>query len=108
MSGKESTYIDDIANSKLLLYYADFTESSYDYIPSAQRCPAEREEIIENHEREPADKQTASLHGCARIDAQHRKGCSPLYGAARRIRMTVWTGIQAPQDALRGSSRYPV
>ena len=84
MSGKESTYINDIANSKLLLYFADFTESSYDYIPSAQRCPAEREEIIENHEREPADKQTASLHGCARIDAQHRKGCSPLYGAARR------------------------
>ena len=84
MKGKVSTYINDITNSKLLLYFADFTESSYNYIPSAQRCPAEREEIIENHEREPADKQTASFHGYAGIDAKHRKGCSPLYGAARR------------------------
>ena len=68
----------------MLLYSAVFTENSYDYIPSAQRCPAEREEIIENHEREPADKQTASFHGYARKDAKHRKGCSPLDGAARR------------------------
>ena len=40
MSGKESTYINDIVNSKLLLFSADFTENSYNYTAPVWHCPA--------------------------------------------------------------------
>lgn len=37
-----------------------------------------------SHERKRSGFQAAFFHGCARIDAKHRKGCSPLDGAKRR------------------------
>ena len=37
-----------------------------------------------SQERKQPVIQTAFFLGCARIDAKHRKGCSPLYGAKRR------------------------
>ena len=83
---KAYPYINDIANSKLLLYSANFTESSYNYTASVWRCPVK---LVEQEEKAKKESSLASrllsfFLGCARIDAKHRKGCSPLYGAPRR------------------------
>ena len=40
--------------------------------------------------------------------ADDAQGVQPLVWSEATQRMAVRTGIPAPQDALRGSSRYPV
>jgi hypothetical protein len=52
VKGKAFTYINDIVNSKLLLYSADFTESSYNYTASVWRCPVKPVEQEEKAKKE--------------------------------------------------------
>ena len=96
MSGKESTFINDIANSKLLLYSADFTESSYDYIPSAQRCPAEREEC---QCQVVVGKRISSQNGLSALN-------SGVILLERAGKVTAWSGSASP--AVLGRKRLVV
>ena len=67
MKDVTSTFMNDIANSKLLLYTADFTESSYYYTASVWHCPVKSVEHKEKAKKGSSDIQTAFFLGCARI-----------------------------------------
>ena len=100
-------YISDIANSKLLLCSADFTESSYDYIASVWHCPVKpvEQEAKAKKESSLASRLLSSWLCKDRCEAS--QGVQPLVRSTATQRMTVRTGIQAPQDALRGNLVAP-